>query len=297
MQSTPKRVSNDRLKSADDYFVSRHRPRPMAAFFISLPSHDQGLQSELTVKTDLVDMTIKAGSITNDDGTTQFLGIPYGMKARRILLSIFTRMYQAKCADQPLIWMSIGDSNSDFLRGLGYRSSSSFSSENNTQANIQLMRFIACEFTVNERNEKGVINPIAESMKRHFDFDDMRFLWEVEPNEHGENCIFINYNFPFSLALPVSYKQAHKMKARSLAWNIYVFLADMLPRIPQEETLRISWKVVDDWFGNRYGELKNFRENFKEMRAKVLKVYPAAQGRLDDSRKDVLVLKYAPPPI
>ncbi|MCG8382921.1 MAG: hypothetical protein MJA28_12020 [Gammaproteobacteria bacterium] len=297
MDSAPQRLNRTVNQSADDYFVKRAMPSPMTLFFINLPHEDLGSVAECRMNVKKANMVIRSGNRQLPDGSTQFLGLPYGMKARRILLSVFTQMHQAAMADQPLIWIPIGKSSSGFLRQLGYESASSFSSSNGKLANNQLQRLVACEFAVEERDERGVISSFVESMKRHFNFKDMHPFWDVEPYE-GQNCIFRNYDYPFNLALPVSYEQAHQMNARCLSWDVYVFLADMLHRVPEDVASQdMPWTTVEKCFGNTYKDLKHFRENFKKALANVKKVYPAVETGVDATRSDVLILKRTPSPV
>ena len=81
-------------------------------------------------------------------------------------------------------------------------------------------------------------------------------------------------------------------------WNIYVFLVDLLPRIPQGEQLRLRWGVMNVFFMSRTTK-ERFKYRFKELLPQVLGIYKEAKDSVDvNSEKDFLLLYRAPlPPI
>ena len=99
------------------------------------------------------------------------------------------------------------------------------------------------------------------------------------------------------LAFPVDFEQVKKLKKKKEFWNIYLFLVDVLPRIPQGEKPQIEWSVMKALFSDNYSTKENFIYHFKRVLKQVLEIYPAARRNVIVSRSDVLTLKHTPPPI
>lgn len=281
---------------ADNYFLTKHGISPMAAFFLALPIKKKIVSElgEIIVRTDFVDMVMRAGSRSDDNISGHFAGMPCGMHARRIMLYIFSETYKSECAGIFPHEIRLGSgTQADFLRCLGYQTKTGFTG--NHPANEQLQRLTNCEFDVARKDKRILLDFIRESNAK-CDFKDMHIFADTRYSKK-RNAIGMNVKFPFSLAIPVDYEQAKKLDGKSLSWNIYVFLADMLPRIPKQKTLELPWEKVNHWFGSRYPEVRKFRYNFKLALENVLERYPAAVGKVHDSSREILTLKYAEPPI
>lgn len=281
---------------ADDYFLYKYGISPMAAFFLALPVKQNQVDNcgELLIKTDLVDLVIRAGISTDVDGKRIQTAIPWGMQARRIMLYVFSQSYQSECAGKPLhnIQFSKGV-QSDFLRSLGYQSKTSFSSKHS--ALDQLRNLANCEFDV-ARIDKPNFLGLMKDNKEKCDFTDMHVFTAMTSSQNSFE-LKRNVKFPFALDLPVDYNQAIRLKGKNLAWNIYVFLADILPRIPKGKRLDIPWEKISLWFCNNYPELRKFRHNFRMELENVLDIYRSAKGRVDTDSSEFLRLRYTAPPV
>ena len=93
--------------------------------------------------------------------------------------------------------------------------------------------------------------------------------------------------------LPIDMQAYFALSHSALAMDIYTFLAHRLHRITNPVV--ISWRTLRDAMGPEYVEVRNFRQKFLAALEKVTEVYPEAQGRIEVLSGRVRLHHTAPP--
>ena len=79
-----------------------------------------------------------------------------------------------------------------------------------------------------------------------------------------------------------------------MALDIYCWLAQRLHRVNPGKPAFIPWTALRDQFGWHYGQMRKFRQVFRDTLAMVLSQYRGARLELDDRG---MTLRNSPPPV
>lgn len=252
---------------------------PLVAAFIALPTqptHRIVIESSIENHRNLL---LESGT-ANHNGKQFLTNLPSGMLGRRILMYFFFMFYHDKDFSYDL-------SDADGLwEKLGYKSTDRHikSYANNAFIEIIKTRLRFADFTEN---------------KVHYDYKGLTDISEADTRLVlvDQDDVIYNQSGLFNMAFPVDFEKTKKLKVRNGFWNVYLFLVDALPRIPPKEKARIEWHVLKVLFSDNHRTLENFKYFFIQTSKKVFAIYPKAEKSVDSTHSDMLILKYAPPPI
>lgn len=211
-------------------------------------------------------LAVWPGRMLRADGSYVDVGVPYGAKARLILLYLMTTAIQSRSRCVPT-----ERSMSAWLRKIGLPVTG---------------------------GPRGTIKPVREqalrisrcSLTRRFDENDGRaslqdrrlveglHLWAAEGNSEWPESVELTQAFYEHLlehAVPLDECAIAALKGSSFALDLYVWLAYRLPRL--EQPVRISWAQLAPQFGSQIRALSSFAQNFREALLDVLAVYPGAR--------------------
>ncbi|NYZ17982.1 pirin [Azospirillum sp. RWY-5-1] len=212
----------------------------------------------------------------------ELVGVPYGPKARLILLYLQTR---AIAENSPEV--ELGRSMNAWLERMGI----SAGGRTYTEVRSQAERISRCRLTFfweGTDGSDGFENTtIVASGIRFRDDDRQGTLWRET----------VRLSEPFFRALrehpvPVWEPAVRELAGRSMAFDLYVWMAYRLHVLMQP--VRISWPALFAQFGGGYKALRQFKPEFRRALDFALAVYPEADVTLTE---DGVTLHPSRPPI
>jgi hypothetical protein len=205
----------------------------------------------------------------------QYLGLPYGVKARIILstLNTIALKTQNRVIDMP------ANSVTDFNNYMGF-------SEGGSQVNAvrdQISRMASCVIRMTYDGQEGQQNinmPLVSGFTLFPDKKpDQMMLWpsEIELSEQYFNNLMEH-------AVPLAKSHLTTMSNNATAIDWYTFLAHRLHRIQPNKPQFLAWQTLKDQFGGDYSRMTDFRANFKKVHILVKSLYTDARVEEKGSR-------------
>jgi len=213
--------------------------------------------------------------------TLERVGVPYGPKARLILLYLQTRALQDNSRE-----VEIGRSMHDWLK----RMDIAICGKSYTLVRDQAERLSRCRLTFyyDDGVREGFENDhIIKGGLRFRDDERQESLWK-ETVMLGEAFFDALRKHP----VPIWEPAVRALSAHSMAIDTYVWLAYRL-HVLQKPT-PVSWAALYGQFGAGYKLLRQFRFEFRKSLDLALAVYPDAVVTVDDVG---VTLHPSPPPI
>jgi hypothetical protein len=212
-------------------------------------------------------LAVWPGRILNKDGSHGQIGVPYGTRARLILLYLMTTAIRTQSRCVPM-----ERSMSAWLRRIG------LSVTGGPRGTIrpvreQALRISRCEFTL-RLDEEG-----------RADLHDRRLvdglhLWAADASSEWPESVELTHEFFDHLrehAVPLDERAIAKIKGSALALDLYVWLVYRLPRLARP--VRLSWHQLKEQFGSQIRSTSSFAQNVREALLDVLAAYP--DGRVE----------------
>jgi len=205
------------------------------------------------------------------------LGLPFGPKARMILMHINQR---ALFSQSPVI--EIGESLTQFVGKVLKLDSKG---RNIKTVKDQLARLAAASIRlgiVRDGQAITINSNIVTAFDLWFPKDErQRVLWPSTVSlslDYFQNLI--------EHAVPVDETHIAALSHSSLALDIYSWLAQRLHRIPVEKPQSVSWIALHAQFGQGYNpeHIRKFRQVFRVALKEVLTVYRAARVEDDEAK-------------
>jgi hypothetical protein len=235
------------------------------------------------LETEKVALLVEPGRRTIPGGGIEFVGVPYGSRARLILLFLQSEALRTNSRD-----IELGKSLHAWLGRLGIPVGGKSFKDVREQAE----RLSRCHlsFHVQQGSRAGLVNQSI--------VDNAMFVHEAD--EFGQGSLFIETArlsetfFEQLKKHPVPLEEAaiRAISNNSQALDIYCWLAYRLHALPGVRP--ISWRALHAQFGGSYKRLDHFRERFLESLQVAAAVYPAAEVEVDAKG---LVLRPSRPPV
>jgi replication initiator protein len=203
-------------------------------------------------------------------------GLPYGPKARLLMLHICTMAIRQNSAD-----IEIADSMSAFIRELGFqvtagrRERLAFSRNNSTDSPQP-----ACKSACGMGNgpPQSIANP---SRLEAFDIwlprdPDQKTLWSTK--------IHLDQKFYSSLkehALPVDIRAIRSFANSAKQIDIILWLGYRLRTV--KRSYEIKWSLLHDQFGSSVGRIRRFKEDFREDLKAIMEVFSKLPVKLTET--------------
>ena len=226
-------------------------------------------------------LLIEPGKLPVNGQIKQF-GIPYGSRARLILLYLQTR---AILENSPEV--ELGRSMNEWLE----RMDIPVGGKTYTDIKEQTARISACRLTFFWRDNKGSDaytkdTIVASGIRLHSANEKQGSLWEEK----------VRLSTTFFNALrkhpvPIWEPAIRHISSRSMALDAYVWLAYRLHVLTQETP--VTWKALYDQFGAGFLQLKHFKPEFRKAIAYATAVYPEA--RIDMTTEGITMYPSRPP--
>ena len=235
------------------------------------------------VETERVALVVEPGRRNLQGKGLEWVGVPYGSRARLILLYLQTEALRTNSRD-----IELGRSLHAWLVRLGIPIGGKSFRDVREQAD----RLSRCHLTfhIQQGERSGLINQSI--------VDAAMFVPDAA--EEGQGSLFLETArlsetfFDQLKRHPVPLEEAaiRAISNNSQALDVYCWLAYRLHVLPQART--VSWRALHGQFGSSYRRLDHFRERFIDALKVACAVYPAADIEVDTNG---LVLKPSRPPV
>ncbi|GJE02645.1 hypothetical protein GMJLKIPL_4594 [Methylobacterium isbiliense] len=245
-----------------------------------LPYRDPGETREFFREYGRNTLSILAGRIKNPvTGQMDLQGLPYGPKARLVLLHLCTEAVRQR---SPTV--EVADSLSGFMREMGFAVTGG---ERGTirQFKEQLNRLAACTLQLGLWDGQSRSSTLTMPPFRKLD------LWRAE-GEGGlawSKTVQFHQDFYDNLikhALPVDIRAARAFSGSARKLDLLFWIGYRLRAL--HRPLRLSWDNLHKQFGADNGSLRSFRQAFKADVAHVREVFPKLPISLDEAGMQLL---------
>lgn len=232
-------------------------------------------------KSGSISLQLTAGSIPTADGDFLDVGVPYGTRARLLLLHLCS---QAVLNRTPMI--EVEDSFTAFARSMGLGTCG----KSLKSLREQTVRMSVVSMRLSKRGEHYV-ETFQSPLFSHFQAE--------YPSDHRQKTLFPSYvrfsdEFYRSLvdhSVPLRIEAIRSLTHSSRALDIYCWLAHRLWRLRSPQ--KIKWTSLRFQFGNRTQDIKSFKKMFRTALKQVLYLYPEANVSVEDG--GVLIRPSRPP--
>jgi len=248
----------------------------------ALPHKKLPDDSHWQVQTDRVTLVVQPGLRVLPDGTANHVGVPYGSRARLILLYLQTEALRTKSRE-----IELGRSLHDWLRRLEIP----IGGKSMRDVRDQAERISRCRmsFQITQGNRQGLVNQSI--------LDTAMF---VDDGDGKQGSLFIEtatlsqmfYDQLNRHPVPIEEAAVRQIANNSLALDVYCWLAYRLHAL--SAPMPISWKALHVQFGRSVARLDHFKTYFRPTLELALAVYPEADVEIETRG---VILKPSPPPV
>jgi hypothetical protein len=216
----------------------------------------------------------------------EFVGIPWGAKARLLSFHINTKAIQ-----QQSRIVSVEDSMSAFIQSMG------LNRDGYTIASIkdQLMRLSNCIISLGYSEDAIHVKQVHFSIIKAFEFwgglpSQQKALWNstIELSEDYFNSLIGH-------SIPLDERALCALSNAPMALDIYAWLAQRLHRLNPEHPQFVAWQNIKDQFGRDYDRMDNFKMKYRRNLKLVKEQYPDA--KIEEIPNKGFTLKHSLSPI
>lgn len=230
-----------------------------------------------------VSLLVAPGYLKNRGKTTLY-GVPYGARARIILLFLQTQAVRTQSRE-----VELGRSMRAWLERMGV----AYGGETAKALREQAARISACNLKFFWEDERGgdgwsAARIVTSGLRFHtLATDGQENLWE--------DRVELDPVFFKALAdhpVPLLEAAIKQLRDRSMSLDLYVWLAWRLHTLSRATS--VSWPAIFGQFGEGYRELFHFKPRFVEALAAAVAAYPEAKIEIADAG---IVLHPSRPPV
>ncbi len=253
---------------------------------VNLPYRNPGDTRSLTVSSGAVSLYLEAGSLPARDGTWKPVGLPYGARARLLMLHLCSEAIRQR---KPRV--EVQKSFTAFAKDLGL----SINGQSLRSLREQVTRMAAVRMGLSILHREGPPIPVFQNNL----FTKLQGSFPADPNQEALWATHVEFNKYFldSLAkphIPLDKAAIAALKHSARALDIYCWLTTRLHKVDTRRPVKIKWTSLRYQFGTPEQKMGPFKRRFKEALEQVLFVYP--QARVDVVYGG-LKLDYSPPPV
>jgi hypothetical protein len=231
-------------------------------------------------------LLVEAGEALNPKtGRFEQLGLPYGPKARLLLMHLNS---EAVRSQSPII--PVEDSMTAFFRRLMGRT---LDGRQAKMMKTQLSALSVAQFRL------GILDGDRAMQMDSKVVHKMDLWFATEPGQKvlWPSTLRLSQDYYDSLtkyAVPLDERAIAGLSKSATALDIYCWLAQRLHRIPPGKPQTVPWKALHEQFGKDYAHVRQFRAFFLKQLQQVAAVYREAIIDHDDSG---MLLWTSPPPV
>ncbi len=240
-----------------------------------LPYRDPGVAREFSRTYGRNSLSLVAGRLKDPlTGAWEPQGLPYGPKARLVLLHLCTEAVRQR---SPTV--EVADSLSGFMREMGFAVTGG---ERGTirQFKEQVHRLAACSMQIGLWDGQGQASTLNVPPFRSLD------LWRGQGGGEGpawSRTVQFHQEFYDTLvrhALPVDVRAARAFSGSARKLDLLFWLGYRLRALPRP--LRLTWENLHGQFGAENASIRSFRQAFRADLAHLCEVFPKLPASLDD---------------
>jgi hypothetical protein len=248
----------------------------------SLPHKRLPSDEAWTKKGHRVTLMVEPGRMISKRKTILY-GVPYGARARMILLFLQTQAVRTRNRE-----IELGRSMSAWMERMGI----AWGGETAKAIREQAARISACSlkfFWEDDAADGWAAGRIVNS--------GLQFNQTIDGNQGSfwEDRVVLDEAFYKALQehpVPLQEAAIKELRDRSMSLDIYVWLAWRLHSLSRRTP--ISWAAIHGQFGSGYAKLFHFKPRFVEALAAALAAYPQAQVEIEERG---VVLHPSRPPV
>lgn len=232
-------------------------------------------------------LLVEPGHLQVGPGRPRLFGVPYGARARLILLYLQTEAVRNRSRE-----VSLGKSMRDWMARMGL----SIGGETAKGLRDQAHRIAAANIKFFWKQETG--GETGTGMARGNIVETGLFFGEPQRARHPslfEDRVVLGEAFFADLmkrGVPILDQAIKQLRDRSMALDVYIWLAYKLHAL--EKRTPIRWASLYAQFGGGFAAVKNFRPTFIDALTAATAAYPDAKVQVED---EGLVLFPSAPPI
>lgn len=247
----------------------------------ALPHKKLADEAVWKVQTERVTLVVEPGRRNLLGDNTEFVGVPYGSRARLILLYLQAEALRTDSRD-----IELGRSLHAWLGKLGIPVGGKSFRDVREQAD----RLSRCRLTfhVQHGSRAGLLNQNIVDAAMFVEDGNAQGSLFVDTARLSENFFEQLKRHP----VPIEDAAIRALSNNSQALDVYCWLTYRLHVLPHART--VSWPAVYAQFGASYKKLAHFKMRFVDSLKMATAVYPEANIELNDKG---LILKPSPPPV
>jgi hypothetical protein len=234
------------------------------------------------VTTDRVTLIIQPGLRPNPDGQPISVGVPYGSRARLILLYLQTEAVRTNSRQ-----VELGRSLHAWLKRLEVP----IGGKQMAAVRDQAERISRCRlsFQIKQGNRTGLMNQHILDTSMFIEDEKAQGGLFVETASLSQSFFDELKKHP----VPVEEAAVRQIANNSLALDVYCWLAYRLHSL--NAPIPVSWKALHAQFGRSVARLDHFKDHFRTVLALATSVYPDANVEEADSGAGVILRPSKPP--
>jgi hypothetical protein len=233
------------------------------------------------VRTDKVSLLVEPGRKTLPDGSLRWIGVPYGSRARLIMLYLQSEALRTQSRE-----VELGKSLRAWLKKMGIAPGGKSISDVREQAE----RITRCRLTfeVQQAGRSALVQQLIVDKALFEESEDSGGSQFLERTKLSETFFEQLRRHP----VPIEEAAIRHINRHSMALDLYCWLAYRLHVLAAPTP--ISWRALHSQFGTGIQRLDHFRATFQEQLQLATAVYPAANIEV---RPNGLVLNPSAPPV
>lgn len=233
---------------------------------VSLPFRNPKEARTFSRKCGAASIQMEAGYLPDQAGNFIPVGLPFGPRARLVLIHLCSEALRQR---SPIVELD-GGSFTSFVKELGI----SISGRDVGSLKEQVKRMSVVNLRLAKTNQKAV-----EVYQGRL-FRSLRAEWSVTPRQRllWPSHVEFSPEFYESLsvqAVPLRWEAVGALKHSARALDIYCWLSHRLWRV--KKNTRITYKALQFQFGNPEGNQRSFQRAFDKALNQALMVYPEAK--------------------
>src|SRR5215213_1127677 len=219
-----------------------------------------------------VTLLVEPGRMRTGPGPARMLGVPYGARARMILLYLQTQAVRTGSRE-----VELGRSLHDWLGRMGL----AWGGETGRALRDQAARIAACSLKFFWEGEDASAWEAGRFVR-----SGLRFHRRAEDDRQAEiweDRVVLDESFHEALRrhpVPLHESALRGLADRSASLDLYIWLAYRLHTLAGPTPVR--WTALYDQFGSGYREIRFFRRDFPKMLGPAVAAYPEARVELAD---------------
>lgn len=233
-----------------------------------------------------VSLAVQASEAYNPDiEDFEFIGLPYGAKARLILAHINSEAIRNQSQH-----VNVQDSMSAFIKRIGLN----VDGRTIEEVKNQLRRLATSTLSLGYADEGGSVEAhlkIVKAFNLWFPKDEnQRVLWTSSIQLTDDYFNSLQHH-----AVPLDERALASLSHNAMALDIYAWLVQRLHRIDPKAPQFVTWAAIKDQFGMGYSQMYKFKQIFRGTLEIVKLQYP--QAKIKEDKNKGYHLAHSPSPI